>query len=122
VKGFTGRTMCLANKHDLTQPGVVGVTQDTGRKYCLACKRERRKEREKKQRYCRGCRKPLAIGKAWAFCATDCERKYYSRKGSAEELDNNSKTLELMTLYEELDRAATSWERADIRAKIAAVK
>ena len=124
--GFEGRKLCLPGKHDITLPDAIGTDFGSGKRYCRACQRERKRAKreaaKQKQRYCRGCQKPLPIGRAWAFCTTRCESLYRSRNSQEEGVEEAKRTLELMTLHAQLDRAATSWERADIKAKIAAVK
>lgn len=118
-KGFAGRTMCLADKHRLADPGVLG-TDHNGYQYCKACARDRKRRR--KPGMCRNCGTTLPIGKTWAFCNTQCEHAHRIRNAQVENIEESRRTLTLMALHAELDRAATSWERADIRAKIAAVK
>lgn len=118
-KGFAGRTMCLADKHLLSEPNMIGIDGE-GRKYCKGCARDRKRRRT--QGYCRNCAAPLPMGKTWAFCDTKCEHTYRSSNAQIENFEESKRTLTLITLHAELDRAATSWERAEIRAKIAAVR
>lgn len=124
--GFFGRTLCLTNRHDITGPDAIGIDSGSGKRYCRACMREKKRARREadklRQKLCRGCKIKLPIGRAWAFCTTKCEHNYRSRNAQQEDLEDARKTITLMDLYSELERAATSWERAEIRAKIAAVK
>lgn len=124
-KGFVnGR--CGTGKHDITTPNAIGVDASTGRQYCKLCKRQRyenkRDRRKQVVQTCRNCNALLPIGRSWAFCNTRCQHIHRSKNAQKEDLEDARRTMELMVLYRELDMAATSWERAEIRAKIAAVK
>ena len=113
-------------KHDLSLPDSIGVDVSNGKKYCRKCmcarKSASREAMKLRQIYCRNCSAPLSIGRVWSFCNTKCEHTYRSANSQEESLEEAKRTLELLALHSQLDRAATSWEREEIRAKIAAVK
>lgn len=122
-KGFVnGR--CATGKHDVSDPNDIGLDGNTGKHYCRACMRERkraaREARKLKPQLCRGCKTLMPAGRAWAFCSSKCEHIHRSKHVQQEDIEEARRTMVLLDLHAAMERAATSWERAEIRAKIAA--
>jgi len=117
-RGWQDRTTCKRG-HDLNAPRAIGTDSGTGKQFCRLCRNERKlASLRNKQRYCRKCRKPLGFGRVWSYCSTICEKDDRTR------LDRQSpdvaRTTRLLALYDQLECASTPWDRADLRAKIAA--
>jgi hypothetical protein len=120
-KGYEGRTTCFSGKHDITLPGATKLNSD-GTKYCVQCHTERRKYRDNTvQKTCRNCKVLLPLGRAWAFCSNKCKNILDAKNGANAQREQCAKTNTLLWLYDQLDRASTSWEKTDIKAKIALV-
>lgn len=114
--------------HDLRLPRAIGTDSAAGNRFCRLCRNLRKLRSIARARargsHCRHCRKLLVGGRAWAYCSSACERAV--RGDRKRQSDNHAaapiNTVNLLDLYERLDRAQTSWERADIRALIDAEK
>lgn len=121
-QGFKGRTMCLADRHLLADPETIGVDVRSGRRFCRLCHSERRlRSLRDTQRRCATCGTELRLGTTWRWCSTPCMNSYKKRRPQTVDIEDNGRTLRLLALHDELERAAMSWERADIQRQIDAL-
>jgi len=110
--------MCLADRHLLSDPETIGV-DPSGRRYCRRCKSERRlRALRDTQRRCATCGTELRLGTTWRWCSTACQSSYKRRRPQTIDIEDSGRALRLLALHDDLERAAMSWEREEIRAKI----
>lgn len=125
IKGF-----CLRG-HDLSDPEIVSISP-TGKKRCRPCRRLLDKEKRLKKNpllpantqftKCKVCGKDYKFPTGWQYCSKDCSKadthhRVYVRQNKNPDA-NALVGTEILVLYDLLDRASTSWERADIRKLI----
>jgi len=119
--GFRGKTHCQRG-HDLTLPNAIGFDSNSSKRFCRLCRNMRKlaslKRAAERQRKCQGCGTVVTHGKKWRFCSTACEAKI--RRRNEEELASKASHVDaVLSLYDQLHRAATWWERDDIKKQIA---
>ncbi len=125
VRGFCFRG------HDQNDPENVRIGP-TGKKRCRKCRRILDKEKRLKLNpllpanttftKCKSCGKDYKFATNWQYCSKECSKKekqsnLYARQNKNPD-GNALAGTEILALYERLDRASTSWERADIRKLI----
>jgi hypothetical protein len=113
--------------HDLTAENAIGYDHNAARRFCRLCRNLRKLESLRRAalrpRTCATCKRPLPHSGTWGYCSTPCEKTARARNSSGDKShDDAMRTSRLLALYDELERASTSWDRADIRARIEAVK
>jgi RNase P subunit RPR2 len=125
AKGF-----CLRG-HDQSDPENVTISP-SGKRRCKPCRRlldkQHRLEKnplsnpDKLYVKCHACGKDYRIATGWKYCGAECAKTESNRKGLVAQLKNPDVNAlagtEILALYDRLDRASTSWERADIRKLI----
>ncbi len=119
--GFRSRTHCHRG-HDLAVPDAIGFDSNSGKRFCRLCRNLRKRQSLERQRVrekaCGHCGARIPIERKWRFCSSSCEEQHRQRNDLTMRQEDATYTLELLALYDRLDRAATSWERADIKALI----
>lgn len=125
VKGY-----CLRG-HDLSDPANVTISP-TGKKRCRPCRRILDKQKRAAANpllpantqftQCKVCGKSYKYPTGWQYCSKACSKSDTNRRTYIRQTNNADVNAlagtEIFALYDRLERASTSWERADIRKLI----
>lgn len=120
---------CLRG-HDQSDPENITISP-SGKRRCKPCRRLLDKEKRMAANpllpgtttysTCKTCGKDK-FPTGWQYCGKSCAKADSNRSGYTSQSyrpDTNALAgTEILALYERLDRASTSWERADIRKLI----
>jgi len=122
-RGWEGQEKCKRG-HDLTAPRAIAVDSSTGKRLCRLCRNMRKlASLRAQQRKCRHCGLVLPVGRVWQFCSTACEREVRGNtKRKSQDQKEAERTRIMLELYDRLEQAGTSWERAEARAAIEAAQ
>lgn len=124
---LTGLTNCPACNADLTQPrAIVNVNVKGKHGQCRACRNRKQRERGGVYTICIECGRdhPPSTSRT---CSQKCQlaqqarRRDYLKTARDKDRKRPDRTVEILDLWEQLERCSTHWERAIVRAKIDAV-
>lgn len=108
--------------HDLRLPNAIGQDNNSAKRFCRLCRNLRKlaslERQRQRPRMCPTCKAAITHSGTWRYCSTQCERVGRSRSAATVTREDHARTAKMLALYDELERAR-SWERAEVRARIA---